>query len=84
VKRLLRRCSPVRRHSRRPFELVRRMRRKPPVLTLAMTRFMARGIFGRERTRSDGRSPPTLPPCSAGPHGRTAGLFIAQTCTRAW
>jgi hypothetical protein len=37
--------QPARRHSRRPFERVRRMRRKPPVLTLAMTRFMAREHF---------------------------------------
>jgi hypothetical protein len=42
---LPRRFGPVRRYSRRPFELVRRMRRKPPVLTLAMTRFMAREHF---------------------------------------
>ena len=34
---LLRRYGPVRRHSRRPFERVRRMRRKQPGFTLAMT-----------------------------------------------
>jgi hypothetical protein len=60
VKRLLRRYSPVRRYSRRPFELVRRMRRSPPVLTIAMTRFMAREHFPAGKGVSQ-----------AGDHGRS-------------
>ena len=78
---MLRRCGPVRRHNRRPFERVRHMRRTQPVLTLAMTDGEPRDATRSQRNTAVHFARKRAPAVARSSPGFTHHLLLTTHCS---